>query len=177
MAVMQRTQQRRRVINPTSGGGGGNNLGAWKWFGDDDGSYGKSHNEIRGLRGAFNGVIEKFKQDVGNPFEKRLISSAEAGKAKAFAETQAPKYVENAQKFYKAAEKASDSDLKIKGIQIDFAKHHSTNLVNQQEKDHELARHQMNNVVATATMRWETTEQYLEAQNSIEQLGRQTMAL
>lgn len=178
MAVMERARTRRRVVNPTSGGGGGNNLGAWKGFGDDDGSYGKSHNEIQGLRGAFTGVIEEFKKDVGvDPFKKQLISSAQAGKATAFAETKAPRYVENAQKFYCAAKTASDSDLKIKKEQIKFAKDHSTNLVNQQEQDHELARHQMNNVVATATMKWETTEVFLEAQGSIEQLSRQTMAL
>lgn len=169
-----------RVRTPsasTGGGGGGSGLESWKGHGGDDGSYKGSQDKLRTLRGAFNGVLDKFSKEVGDPFKKQLISSEVAGKAVSFAETQAPKYVQNAKDFYASAKTASDSDLAIKKEQTKWAMAHSVNLVNQQEQDHLLARQQMQNVVASATMQWETTEQYLKALGSLEQLAIQTNSL
>lgn len=181
MAVLQRTRQRTPVLRPTagSGGGGGNGLGSWRKFGEDDGSYSAAQNKLQQGRGAFTGLLDKFTKEVGvNPYGVHLVSSSDAGKADKFAKTQVPQYVENAKTFYKSAAEASSGDLKIKQSWAnDFAIPHSKNLVEQNEVDHKVARQQMENVAAQAVQQWHTTEAYLFAQGSLEQLKIQTSTL
>lgn len=180
-AVMDRvrTGRRTRTTPATGGGGGGSKLGSWRDFGKDDGSYSGAQNKLKEGRGAFTGLLDKFTKEVGkDPHGVHLIDSRTAGKAEAFAKTQVPQYVENAEKFYGSAAEASGGDLKIKKAWFEkFAKPHSINLVKQHEVDHEHARLQMNNVVAEATQEWHTTEAYLFAQGSLEQLKIQTATL
>lgn len=183
MAVAERQRTARPVrtgnpsSRPTTGGGGGNGLESWKGFGDDDGSYSGNQSKLTSLRGAFTGVIDDFSKTVADPFKKQLIGSATASKAQTYASTKAPQYVENAKKFYAAAAVASNSDVQIKSEQINFAKHHSVNLVKQQGLDHQFARQQMQNVVAQRTDAWVTAEEYLAARGALDEMASQTQTL
>lgn len=179
-AVMERVGRRAKLGNPVSGGGGGGaDLGKWKNWGDGGkGGYQKEISQFDKMRGPVTALTNKFKQDIGDPFQKnKLWTSQEAGRAKAFAETQVPKLIENAQKVYDGFVTASNGDVDIKKAQVKMMMKHSSNLTKQFEQDHIFARHQLWEEVAKATIRWETNEVYLESQGALEQLRQDTAAL